>query len=554
MVAVSAVLIFSGKASRARIEQSLAKPVNVGKKLVWQMAMEEHLNRMKAQAGNLEMAYEIKTALKEKNNEELKKQADVFFDLMKDQGVFSSLQIADADGELLYASPEKVSGKSVQQTVHRALASSDYASGIEYDASRNLVLGFAIPIKSRKGLYGVGVYNMSLEAICRSISESDGGDVFIVNEDGGLHAGSNHDLYRSLTLKYPVLGSIDLFTALGDDSAFSIAVQPLPDADNQAISHLVSVDDATETYNKSRKIDYLQRSLMAVSIAAALVCLGIYTRRALKPLDAAVNLISEVARGDFTGMLDTFRKDEIGALLKSLNRMTVNLRGIFKQISDSGKDLATGAASQAASLEDAAASLDQMASLTKENTEKATRGTRNISEAHESMVKAGSSMSNVKRSIEEISDTSGKIQAISTTIDSIAFKTNLLALNAAVEAARAGEAGAGFAVVAEEVRNLALHAAEAARDISGLVQVTEEKIRENAEVTKATEAEFKKAVADITGAKSIFNEIAQSAIEQSNGISSINTSVSKINKGVQENLKHSDRVIVSINKFRFNDV
>src|SRR5260370_15413415 len=88
---------------------------------------------------------------------------------------------------------------------------------------------------------------------------------------------------------------------------------------------------------------------------------------------------------------------------------------------------------------------------------------RRVSEAKHTLVEIVASM-------REIGASSDQISKIIRVIDEIAFQTNILALNAAVEAARAGEAGMGFAVVSDEVRNLAQRCAQAAKDTSSLIE------------------------------------------------------------------------------------
>src|SRR5206468_3255442 len=132
------------------------------------------------------------------------------------------------------------------------------------------------------------------------------------------------------------------------------------------------------------------------------------------------------------------------------------------------------------------------------------------------------SMKRLSQEMDRIRASAHATAKILKTIDEIAFQTNLLALNAAVEAARAGEAGKGFAVVAEEVRNLAMRSAEAAKSTAGLIEGSVEAARNGV----ALSGEVAKQLAEIhqasEKASALIGEIAAASHEQSQGIGQVN--------------------------------
>ena len=211
------------------------------------------------------------------------------------------------------------------------------------------------------------------------------------------------------------------------------------------------------------------------------------------------------------------------------------------QISSTSHSMADGASEQAAAIEETSASLEEMSSMTRQNAENASHANVLMNETRTTVTEASDSMTRLMASMDEISKASERTSKIIKSIDEIAFQTNLLALNAAVEAARAGEAGAGFGVVADEVRNLAMRAAEAAKNTAQLIQSTVVKVSDGSMVVEKTGKDFSKVVGGSVKMAELAGEIAAASNEQALGIGQISKAVSDMDRVVQQSAAESEQ-------------
>lgn len=227
-------------------------------------------------------------------------------------------------------------------------------------------------------------------------------------------------------------------------------------------------------------------------------------------------------------------------ITESLFESSKNVSAISSEISNGSKQLAEGAAEQASSVSQATASLAHVSNLTQKNAQHTIGAQQARYEVYEHIKRLSTFMQKTADAMTSIKARGEQIGQIIQTINEISFQTNLLALNAAVEAARAGESGAGFAVVAGEVRNLASRSADAARETQALIEETVEEINAGDSILEETREAFTATKMHSNKVGEMIDMIARVSKEQVNGLEETTRTMKEIDRIVLQNASNAE--------------
>jgi methyl-accepting chemotaxis protein len=296
--------------------------------------------------------------------------------------------------------------------------------------------------------------------------------------------------------------------------------------------------------------------LMATAIAIGFGLSLFISRSFSVPLAAAVSVLEKLSKGDLTQRLNVTSQDEIGVLGGSLNRAmdsmdnalsevgasAKNLSNSSQQLARAAEALSSGAQEQAASLEETSASLEQITATVRQNSDNAKHASQLAVSSRDSAEKGGTSAVETVTAMAEIQASSSKISEIITTIDEIAFQTNLLSVNASIEAARAGVHGNGFKVVATEVRSLAQRSAAAAKEIKNLINGSVRKVENGSTLVTNSGAILKEIVSSVKRVSDIVGEIAAASQEQATGIEQVGKAMIQMDRVTQSNSSQTEEL------------
>lgn len=225
----------------------------------------------------------------------------------------------------------------------------------------------------------------------------------------------------------------------------------------------------------------------------------------------------------------------LNRITKKVGETTNFIVSSSMQLATASQQLAEGSTEQAASIEETSATMQQTSAMVTQNAENTRQASIISEDAYKSSKTGVDQMMGMNSSMQEIKKSSDDIAKIIKVIDDIAFQTNILALNAAVEAARAGDAGAGFAVVAEEVRNLAGRSAKAAKDTASMIEDNIELSGKGVDISSQVTKSLGEINVSIDKVNKLVSEIAAASEEQAKGTEQISKAINQVEQVTQQN-------------------
>lgn len=376
---------------------------------------------------------------------------------------------------------------------------------------------------------------------------------------GSLDSETLNAVLRIQQARQPVLAEIsELQRSQSIDAALDVINTKLEPLSQQRRILIEKFTDAQKAVTNEVALNVVDDAKQGRMILVCIAIVGIIVAAALatliwrslgRQLRDAIGIANTLADGDLTVDVGLQPHDEVGDLVRAMDRMAERIRFALDTVrSTSGSilvasgEIAAGNVSlstrtelQATSLQQTSFALHQIADAVLHNAESARQADVLTSEAATTTAQAGNGIQVLVGTMDGIALSSRRIADIVGVIDGIAFQTNILALNAAVEAARAGEMGRGFAVVASEVRVLARRSADAAKEIRLLSSANADAVESGLRQVHHSGATMKELMQATQRVATLVSDISLANSEQSKSVAEINDTVVRLEESTQQN-------------------
>lgn len=321
--------------------------------------------------------------------------------------------------------------------------------------------------------------------------------------------------------------------------------------------------------NTGLKLESFQLAFLLIIVQTVIMTL-LNSYLLMKSLKLSVSkmsfMLKDMAKGqgDLTKRLEVTGLNEVGELafwfnsfmndieqiVAHVRETSLELHQAIEDVSMGSQDLSQSTQEQAASVEEISASIEEMHGSVQQNADLIREG-EEASHAITKLIDQNKEVfAQLMVSTQGISQNSRKISDIVSTVNEVAFHTNLLALNASVEAARAGEHGKGFAVVAGEVRSLAQRSAQAASEIKTLIEETVDRIKAGDEVVEKTSSSLEELMARMEFFFRMMETISASSMEQTSNIGELSRAISQIDGSTQQNASTVEELASTLDNLR----
>lgn len=241
--------------------------------------------------------------------------------------------------------------------------------------------------------------------------------------------------------------------------------------------------------------------------------------------------------GDFSKVKDAMIhiSGSLQGMIEDIINSSAQVSSGADELSHAAQNIAEGASTQAASVEELVATSTTVSEQVRENAEDAQKSADETTRVNGMMQQSKVQMNQMMEAMDKITETSNEVVSIIKTIEDIADQTNLLALNASIEAARAGDAGRGFAVVASEIGSLADESAKAANNTKDLIGISIQEIERGSKLAEDVVSSMQEVLDAIENVNGMIGKSAENNETQNESIEQIKLGIEEISRGVEDN-------------------